>query len=170
MKSFLKQIIAKTWPGYDAIEWLEEWISDIKDPPSPDIIESLKEASPKRSLKLYRGISVGNYKTPEKLIRALAGKKLELGESFSLHSDQLSSWSKDLDAARSFAFFPYSGGYIKSHTKGIVLEAIVPPSLILVDITRVSGIDSALRQDVLEEKEVIVLPGTVQTRYIMKSK
>lgn len=105
----LTHIVAKkAYIGYDAVEWLEGWIMDVKDPPDQETIKAIEEAiepvKPKRATSLYRGFNQGKYKTIKAMMKAEFGKVLKEGDSIELDSKDYVSWTKNSGVARDLCY------------------------------------------------------------------
>lgn len=169
--SFLVKAAAQNL-SYEAIDWVEGWISDIKNPPEAEIREELDKAAlkPKGTATLYRGLSQGEYKSLQAMMKKEFGKLYQLSDHITLTTKGLTSWSKTREGAALFAYGKTLGGVLQKRLQGFVVEAKIKPDQILLDITKVKGINSALKEDVRQEKEIIVLPGTIQGKIVSISK
>lgn len=162
----LKRIVAKkAYIGYEAVDWLEGWVSDVKDPPNKNIIEAIDDAKepvkPKIATTLYRGFNQGKYKTIKAMMKTEFGKILKVGDTIELDSKDYVSWSKSSKVAASFASRELQGGRITKTFEGFVVQAKVSPDDMFLEPGKIYGLDSHLNADIKAEKEVIVKPGKI---------
>jgi hypothetical protein len=160
----------KVYTGYDVIDWLESWVLSPgrKEPPSDAVLKDLniEGVKPLKPMKLYRGFNQGNAKTIEQYMKKSFGKELKSGDIVTIHESGYSSWTKDIKIAKDFATKELMGGHLHKKYDGFVVSSTISPKDMLVEIAKVSGIDSALAIDIREEKEIILKPVTLNATVV----
>ncbi len=132
-------------------DWLIHYMSgeateqELTKIPS-EVVEELSSFLPPSNVTVYRGIHFS--------YRELAKMGTQWNQIKIIHASQVSSWTHSLNIAREFATSNY-------HPFGIIIEADICPSSILVDTSRI-------RQKffIADQKEVIVFPGTYRIQII----
>jgi hypothetical protein len=161
-----KVISKKVYLGYDVVDWLESWVFSVpsrRETPTKKVLTDLGQAEnikPLRPMTLYRGFNQRDSKTLEMYMKKFFGGVVKVGDTVAIQDKEYSSWTKDIKIAKDFASKELIGGQINRKYDGLVVSAVIQPKDMLVEISKVQGLDTALSKDIREEKEIIVNPGT----------